>query len=94
MYGGAGDDETNPSLAERFYSLESSHKKLQEQLNVLLQEKKTDNTDSDEKLMDSSGMGFHVPGVFYTGSPYRNVLNYMGHAVHVSRASTGEIIYW
>ncbi|KAH0643692.1 hypothetical protein KY290_033300 [Solanum tuberosum] len=98
MYGGAGDDETNPGLVKRFYSLESSHRKLQEQLNVLLQEKKIDDSlkmdDSDEKLMDSGEMGFHVPGVFSTGSPYRNVLNYMGHAVHVSRASTGEIIYW
>ncbi|XP_015083358.1 putative proline-rich receptor-like protein kinase PERK11 isoform X1 [Solanum pennellii] len=98
MYGGDGDDESTPGLAKRFYSLESSHRKLEEQFNVLLQEKKIDDSlkmdDSDEKLMDSGEMGFRVPGVFSTGSPYRNVLNHMGHAVHVSRASTGEIIYW
>ncbi|MCD7450460.1 hypothetical protein HAX54_006530 [Datura stramonium] len=101
MHGGAGYEESNPGLyrvlVKRFYSLESSHRKLLEQFNELLQRKKinsTVNMDTDEKLIDSGEMGFCVPGFFSSGSPYRNVLNYMGHAVHVSRAGTGEIIYW
>ncbi|PHU08534.1 Serine/threonine-protein kinase EDR1 [Capsicum chinense] len=98
MHGGAaaGDDESS-ILVKRLYTLESSHKNLVEQFNELLEEKKIDDDDimdKDEKLMDSGQMGFRVPGYFVTGSPYRNVLNYMGHAVHVSRATTGEIIYW
>ncbi|XP_060180055.1 uncharacterized protein LOC132609881 isoform X1 [Lycium barbarum] len=44
--------------------------------------------------MDSNEMGFCIPGFFNTGSPYKNVLNCMGHALHVSKAVTGEIIYW
>ncbi|KAK4349667.1 hypothetical protein RND71_032422 [Anisodus tanguticus] len=94
MHGGAACEESNSSLykvlIKRYHSLESSHRKLLEQFNLLLQEKKNKNNN-----MDTNEMGFCVPGYFYTGSPYRNVLNYMGHAVHVSRATrTCEIIYW
>ncbi|KAL2525063.1 PAS domain-containing protein tyrosine kinase family protein [Abeliophyllum distichum] len=35
-----------------------------------------------------------IPGACFSGSPHRLVLECMGHAVHVSRTGTGEIIYW
>ncbi|KAL2547355.1 PAS domain-containing protein tyrosine kinase family protein [Forsythia ovata] len=35
-----------------------------------------------------------IPGACFSGSPHRLVLECMGHAVHVSRTETGEIIYW
>nr|GMD97194.1 serine/threonine-protein kinase EDR1 [Ipomoea batatas] len=44
-------------------------------------------------LTSYPGWGY-VPGAFFDGSPYKNVLEYMGHAVHVSRPATEEIIYW
>lgn len=101
MQSGAAGEESNSGLhqilVEKFFSLESSYRKLVEQFNVLYQEKNKNsivNMDSDEKLTDFSAEMRLLPGVFFSGSPYKNVLNCMGHAVHVNRADTGEIIYW
>ena len=33
-------------------------------------------------------------GVFFSGSPHKSVLEHMGHAVHVSRPDSEEILYW
>ncbi|CAI9759409.1 unnamed protein product [Fraxinus pennsylvanica] len=101
MDGGA-DEPRGPSLyqllVDRFKSLEASHEKLKEQLNLLAQEKKTRNSNSEGIIQEEQWMPDHgwgrIPGAFFSGSPYRNVLEYMGHAVHVSRVGTGEIIYW
>ncbi|CAK9141839.1 unnamed protein product [Ilex paraguariensis] len=86
------------ALVDRFRSLEASHAKLREQLNVLVQEQGVKNS-RDDGTSDSGEVTLYtgwpcVPGVFSSGSPYRNVLEYMGHAVHVSRVGSGEIIFW
>ncbi|CAK9170467.1 unnamed protein product [Ilex paraguariensis] len=85
------------ALVDRFRSLEASHAKLREQLNVLVQEQGVKNS-RDDGTSDSGEVTLYtgwpcVPGVFSSGSPYRNVLEYMGHAVHVSRVGSGEIIF-
>ncbi|OIT26749.1 PREDICTED: serine/threonine-protein kinase B-raf-like [Nicotiana attenuata] len=101
MQGGASGEESNSGLhqilVEKFYSLESSYRKLVEQFNLLYQEKNKKSIvkmDSDEKLKDLSGQMELCSGVFFSGNPYKNVLNCMGHAVYVSGADTEEIIYW
>ncbi|KAK4435278.1 Serine/threonine-protein kinase CTR1 [Sesamum alatum] len=91
-------------LLDRFQSLEASHHKLKEQFQVLLHEKSTSNVSSKtfqekEVTSDSGDMtsfpGWDsVPGAFFSGGPYRKVLEHMGHAVHVCRPGSGEIIYW
>ncbi|KAA8521989.1 hypothetical protein F0562_012697 [Nyssa sinensis] len=95
-------DESQDSLyrvlVDRFQSLEASHAKLREQFDVLAQEQNNRKIKEDEwsdsgQVASYSGWGF-VPGMFSSGSPYRNVLECMGHAVHVSRVVSGEIIYW
>ncbi|EEF51112.1 map3k delta-1 protein kinase, putative [Ricinus communis] len=103
----AGDEnESGASLyrvvADRCISLEASHAKLKEELSELVDEnnrkriiKKNDEVvmqDSDEVTSDS-GMGC-VSGFFAAGSPYKRVLESIGHAVHVCNAASGEIIYW
>lgn len=106
MYGG-GDGEGDQSvmyrvLVDRFQSLEASHSKLREQFAVLVQEQQQQGKGRGGSGggcgRESSGMvevdsdWGHVPGYF--ASPYRSVLDSMGHAVYVSSAATGEIIYW
>ncbi|XP_058772932.1 serine/threonine-protein kinase STY46 isoform X2 [Vicia villosa] len=73
-------------LVDRCRSLEEKQVKLTEQFNELMQEKVKD----DE---DYSAAGF-FSGFFFSISPYANVLKCMGHAVHIHRVSSGEIIYW
>ncbi|KAK6158145.1 hypothetical protein DH2020_005459 [Rehmannia glutinosa] len=102
-----GGDESRRGLyrllLDRFQNLEASHHKLKEQLQVILKEK-TRNASSktfeenempsdSEYLASFPGWG-SLPESYFFGSPYRSVLEYMGHAVHVSRAGSGEIIYW
>uniref|UniRef100_M0ZTM4 non-specific serine/threonine protein kinase n=1 Tax=Solanum tuberosum TaxID=4113 RepID=M0ZTM4_SOLTU len=81
---GAGSDESQSTrsrvLVERLRSLEASYVKLREQFNLLLEEKST-SKDSDE---DAPG-SYCGPGVFYSGNPYRNVLEDMGHALYVTK---------
>lgn len=88
-------------LAYRFRTLEASQNKLKEQFDVLLQEKLCGTKDSEgnEVESDSSDVtSSHrlacVPGAYFTESPYKRMLEHMGHAVYVSVAGTGEIIYW
>lgn len=93
----AGGDESEAGLyrvlVDRFQSLEASHARMREQFDELVQEKKmVKNKEVDMVGSDSGWSCF--PGFFVAGSPYRSVLEHMGHAVHVCRASSGEIIYW
>ncbi|XP_031124800.1 probable serine/threonine-protein kinase drkA isoform X2 [Ipomoea triloba] len=104
MNGEAGQDSGTSlyaALAERCRSLEAGLASLQQQLDVLLREQSSRSCEESgqEVASDSGdltsypGWGY-VPGAFFDGSPYKNVLEYMGHAVHVSRPATEEIIYW
>lgn len=70
-------------LVDRFERLESSHAKLREELELLTEEKR-------KKEMELGCL----PGCYYEDSPYRKVLDSMGHAVYVCSTSSGEIIYW
>lgn len=104
MNGDAGDGSRMslyPALVERCRSLEASLASLQQQFDVLLNEQSSASCeDSQQEVASDSGdlssfPGWGcVPGAFFYGSPYKNVLEYMGHAVHVSRPGTEEIIYW
>ncbi|KAF8413110.1 hypothetical protein HHK36_001086 [Tetracentron sinense] len=75
-----------------------SHAKLRRQFEGLLRERGRKQrrgngslSDSGEVVSDSGKGG--IPGFFLSRSPYENVLMSMGHAVHICRASSGEIIY-
>ncbi|KAF5478321.1 hypothetical protein F2P56_004887 [Juglans regia] len=86
------------ALVDRCQSLEASHSRLKEQLDELVQEIKKNKEEREMEVgieevgLDSWCGGF--PGFFVDGSPYRRALECMGHAVHVCRASSGEILYW
>ncbi|XP_038999645.1 serine/threonine-protein kinase EDR1-like [Hibiscus syriacus] len=97
----AGDDSVASlyrSLVDRCLSLEASHAKLREEFDELAQQEKR----SDEKVMLASDSGYSTsysvastfPGYFSTGSPFRNVLESVGHAIHVSSAASGRITFW
>ena len=49
---------------------------------------------SGELAGEDSSWASYIHGAYYSGSPYKNVLECMGHAVHISRAGSEEIIYW
>ncbi|XP_071918480.1 serine/threonine-protein kinase EDR1-like isoform X3 [Coffea arabica] len=49
---------------------------------------------SGELAGEDSSWSSYIHGAYYSGSPYKNVLECMGHAVHISRAGSEEIIYW
>lgn len=101
-----GGGESSPKsvyhdLAYRFRTLEVSQNKLKEQFDVLLQEKSCGTKDSEGKEVESDSSDVTsshrlacVPGAYFTESPYKRMLEHMGHAVYVSVAGTGEIIYW
>ncbi|PHT57956.1 hypothetical protein CQW23_00319 [Capsicum baccatum] len=99
---GAGDNsveslDISGVLTERLRCLEASYVKLREQFNLLLEEKSCSNKDSDEEKVSDAGDtpgSYRGPGVFYSGSPYRNVLEDLGHALYVTKVGTAEIIYW
>ncbi|XP_052210698.1 uncharacterized protein LOC127813654 isoform X2 [Diospyros lotus] len=85
-------------LADRFQSLEASHASLREQFNTLLKEQGerglTEDGSSNSGEVAPFSSWSYVPGVFSPGSLHRNVLECMGHAVHVCRVASEEIIYW
>lgn len=85
-------------IVDRCQSLEANQARLAEQLCELAQHKQREEddvvtSDSDETQLENFHQGF-IPGYFSSGNPYRSVLDSMGLAVHVRRASSGEIIYW
>ncbi|PIM99147.1 Tyrosine kinase [Handroanthus impetiginosus] len=90
-------------LLDRFQSLEASHQKIKEQFKVLSEEKtrntackaslEKDVASDSEDMTSFPGWGC-LQGAYFFRSPYRSVLEYMGHAVHVCRTGSGEIVYW
>ncbi|KAG6418853.1 hypothetical protein SASPL_121059 [Salvia splendens] len=92
--GAKSSDRYLRALLDRFESLEASHEKLKEQFQVVVHEKA-----ERESPPDSGGSRRYpgwgdMPGAYFAESPYRRVLEYMGHALHVSRVGSDEIIYW
>ncbi|KAL1332058.1 hypothetical protein AAHE18_11G000200 [Arachis hypogaea] len=87
----AGDERQTSYrvLADRCRTLEEEQAKLREQFRQLLQEKEEE---EEEVVVADSTLRF-LSGNFFSDSPYASVLKCMGHAVHVYRASSGEIIY-
>ncbi|XP_042950666.1 kinase suppressor of Ras 1 isoform X2 [Carya illinoinensis] len=88
------------ALVDRCQSLEASHSRLREQLDKLVQEIKTNKKKREILKVGVEEIGLDswwpggFPGFFVDGNPYRRALECMGHAVHVCRASSGEILYW
>ncbi|KAK7406169.1 hypothetical protein VNO78_07789 [Psophocarpus tetragonolobus] len=82
------------ALADRCRSLEENQAKLREEFHELLQEKKKLTVrDDSHAIADSTTVDF-LSGFFFSGTPYTSVLKCMGHAVHVFRVPSAEIIYW
>ena len=89
-------------LLKRFRDLEASQEKLRLVLGggeIFMASNSDD--DGNDKSIDSRRRRDYqdqpevviIPG-YFAQSPYRSVLDHMGHAVHVCRPRTGEIIYW
>lgn len=88
-------------ILDRFESLEVSHQRLKDQFEVVVREKSSSAAASEENDATSYSAGTasypgwaDMPGAYFSDSPYRRVLEYMGHALHVSSAGSGEIVYW
>jgi hypothetical protein len=95
---GGGDDESGTSLyrvlVDRCSSLEASHARLKQQLSELTEADEKRKKNNSEAMAMSDARWGCIPGYFTTGTPYKSVLDCIGHAVHVCRASSGEIVYW
>ncbi|GMH26603.1 hypothetical protein Nepgr_028446 [Nepenthes gracilis] len=99
-----GSDESNSDLyrflADRCNELETSQARLKAQFDELAEEKSANRSrgKSAKQATPSSGCttaDFCIPGNFRVGKcPYGHVLQSIGHAVHVTGASSGEILYW
>ncbi|OMP09650.1 hypothetical protein COLO4_05260 [Corchorus olitorius] len=85
-------------LVDRCLSLEASHAKLKEELEELVQENNKRNTELDvwpDSGNPTSYSGYGTfPGFYSTGSPFKNVLECIGHAIYVCSASSGKITFW
>ncbi|CAN6723266.1 unnamed protein product [Malus baccata var. baccata] len=85
-------------LFDRCRSLEASHARLRAELHQLRHQRRKEKEKQEEEAeMPTSeypGSLFNVPGFFLSGSPYKAVLDSIGHAVYVCVASSGEINYW
>ncbi|KAH1115564.1 hypothetical protein J1N35_008942 [Gossypium stocksii] len=98
----AGDDSVASLyrvLVDRCLSLEASHVKLREEFDELVQQDKR--SDEEEVMVsldsgDSTSYPIVVtfPGYFSTGTPFKNVLDSIGHAIHVSSTTSGRITFW
>ncbi|KAK1352884.1 dual specificity protein kinase shkD [Heracleum sosnowskyi] len=90
MTGGDSPPSLYRAFLDRFQSLETSHLELKQQFDVLVEDK--------HKYLPAEDGGCRcswIPdGMFFSGSPHKSVLEHMGHAVHVSRPGTEEIVYW
>ncbi|XP_042055626.1 probable serine/threonine-protein kinase SIS8 [Salvia splendens] len=93
--GGKSSERLMRTLLDRFDSLEASHEKLKEQLEVVVHEKDSGAaaTDTEEEAPRYPGWG-DMPRACFAESPYRRWLEYMGHELHVTRLGSGEIVYW
>ena len=84
-------------LLDRCQNLEASHVRLRAKFHEL-QHQKTKEEEEEEDDMVALTSQYSVPhrvrGFFLSGSPYRSILDNMGHAVHVCTATGGEIQYW
>ncbi|GLT90922.1 hypothetical protein SLE2022_088370 [Rubroshorea leprosula] len=96
MVGGESGASLYKVLVDRCQSLEANQARLREEFDELKAEQKKRKAevrnDSGEEMSDS-GCGL-VTGFFLAGTPYRSMLESIGHAIHVCSASSGEIIYW
>ncbi|TYH23592.1 hypothetical protein ES288_A03G025900v1 [Gossypium darwinii] len=98
----AGDDSVASLygvLVDRCLSLEASQVKLREEFDELVQQ---DKRSDEEEVMVASDLGDSTsypvvvtfPGYFSTGTPFKNVLDSIGHAIHVSSITSGRITFW
>jgi len=88
------------AVADRCRRLEASQAELTEQLTELAEPGGSSNPGDDvasrPPLPPGAGpdpLG-RFPGAFRGGSPHRRILESIGHAVHVCRASSRKIVYW
>ncbi|WOL10027.1 hypothetical protein Cni_G18781 [Canna indica] len=70
-------------LVKRFHDLEVSQARLRDQIRVILEEGRGGGRER----------GVVIPGRFAHG-PFFSVLKHIGHALHIYRPHTGEIIFW
>nr|KYP67258.1 Serine/threonine-protein kinase CTR1 [Cajanus cajan] len=93
MSGGERQVHALRSLADRCRSLEEKQAKLREEFDELVQVSNNLTVGDDSQAVADSTVGF-LSGFCFSGSPYATVLKCMGHAVHVLRVPSAEIIYW
>ena len=86
-------DDVCRDLMDRFRRLEQSQAKLRSRLESLMEERREEEEEEGGTLLPDGGWAY-VPGYFSGRSPYRSVLDSMGHSVYVFTPWSGEIIYW
>ena len=75
-------------MANRCSELEAGQASLKAQLDKLARSRR------DGREVTSTSGDMTLPGNFKNGNPYSHVLQSINHSVHVTRPSSGEIIYW
>ncbi|RZR74059.1 hypothetical protein BHM03_00031508 [Ensete ventricosum] len=85
-------DGSLEDLVKRFHDLEVSQAKLRDQVQWMLEEG-IEGHALGMRRREGDDAGPFLPGHFADG-PYRSVLKHIGHALHIYRPHTGEIIFW
>ncbi|RWW66335.1 hypothetical protein BHE74_00026302 [Ensete ventricosum] len=85
-------DGSLEDLVKRFHDLEVSQAKLRDQVQWMLEEGIEGHAHG-MRRREGDDAGPFLPGHFADG-PYRSVLKHIGHALHIYRPHTGEIIFW
>ncbi|KAJ8511796.1 hypothetical protein OPV22_002230 [Ensete ventricosum] len=85
-------DGSLEDLVKRFHDLEVSQAKLRDQVQWMLEEGREGHAHG-MRRREGDDAGPFLPGHFADG-PYRSVLKHIGHALHIYRPHTGEIIFW
>ncbi|CAL0314505.1 unnamed protein product [Lupinus luteus] len=79
------------ALLDRFRSMEESEAKLRDEFHELLQHKRDE---QQEVIVAADSHKSLLSCFFFSTSIYESVLKCMGHALHIYKPSSGEIIYW
>lgn len=87
--------EAVEDLVKRFHDLEVNQAKLRQHLEVFLSDggEKRRNTDRRGRAVGKQDMMMMMAGNF-VNNPYQSLLHQLGHALHICRPISGEIIYW
>ncbi|PKA46543.1 Serine/threonine-protein kinase CTR1 [Apostasia shenzhenica] len=86
--------EVDEDLMKRFRDLEASQEKLREQLDLLICGGGDKKAERGWRTRGKRNGDMMLMAGNFVRNPYQAVLHQLGHALHICRPVSGEIIYW